>query len=131
MDTIVTAIRALLIQPDNTFEIREIDENLRQLQSLVGGYIEPIYTEHATLWVNEEPHDLPINPMATYLWWKLRPEMEGVDHLRGTCFVTGPVTDPNNPNITPCLDIVIDLYERMEAVRAEEEDGETPGEPSP
>lgn len=115
-------IQVLLIQPDNTFEVREIEEDLPVLQGLVGGYLRVVYTEHATLWVNDDGDRLPLNPMASYLWWKLQPEMEGVDHIHGTCFVAGPVTDPNNPNTPGCTDEVIDLYLRMEAGRAETED---------
>ncbi len=58
--------------------------------------------------------------MATYLWWKLSPEMEGKDLLQGPVFVTG-LTDDASDSL-PVPDEVVELYERMEQIRNEEDD---------
>jgi hypothetical protein len=115
-------IRALIIQPDNTYEVREIEQDIRTVQGLVGGYLEAISTEHCVFWCNEDGkhHELPCNTMATYLWWKANPTMEGVDVLQGTVFVTGPTDD--DMDSLPVPDEVVDLFKRMEQIRREEED---------
>ena len=55
--------------------------------------------------------------MATYLWWKISPEMERKDVLQGPVFVTGLPDDASDS--LPVPDEVIDLYERMERIRRE------------
>jgi hypothetical protein len=37
-------IRALIIQPDDSYEVREIAQDIRTFQGLVGGYLEAIST---------------------------------------------------------------------------------------
>lgn len=115
-------IRAIIIQPDDSFSIRTIEQDLRTLQGIVGGYLQAIATVHATLWMNEEGKlkGLQTNAMATYLWWKLNPIMEAKDTICGPCIVTGVGAD-NDGEMTPVSDEVIELYERMERVRHEEE----------
>ncbi|GAB1813789.1 hypothetical protein MUNTM_28280 [Mycobacterium sp. MUNTM1] len=113
-------IRALIIQPDNTYEIREIDQNLSGFQELVGGeYVEPYVTDHCILWVDEEskPKGLPMNELATYLWWNLDPDMESRDVLQGPIFVTGVSNEAMESD--PVSDAVIDLFERMERIYRE------------
>ncbi|MBB5167228.1 DUF3846 domain-containing protein [Mycobacterium sp. AZCC_0083] len=112
-------IQVLVIHPDATYEVRQISQKLQTFQEILGGYMEPVAVEGATFFCNEEGriHDLPDNPMATYLWWKLSPEMEGLDRFCGTVIVTGPADDAGDSH--PILDSVLDLYRRMEAVRLE------------
>jgi hypothetical protein len=110
-------IQVLVINPDSTYEVCEIDQRLSTLQRLVGGYIEPIQVEGATFWCNEEGkiHSLARNSMATYLWWKLDPAIEGLDELRGTVVVTGPADEGGDNSAV--FESVVDLYRRMESVR--------------
>lgn len=110
-------IRVLIIRPDDSYEIRDMEESLPGVQDL-----ERVTTPHGDLWVDEDGKlkGLPVNMMATYLWWKLSPECEGLDVLRGPVFVTGP--DDGEGFSLPVSDELIDLYERMEQVRREEED---------
>lgn len=130
-------IKALVIRPDDSYEIKTVQQDLEAFQSIVGGYIEAVTTEHCVLWCNEDGKNvgLPINQMATYLWWKLQPEMEARDTLSGCVLITGPADSEGNS--TPVPESVIDLYRRMEAARLETEDQspnggpDLPGEPSP
>ena len=83
---------------------------------LVGGYIEAVSTDHCIFWRDEgKLKELPRNTMATYLWWKVNPAMEGRDVLQGPVVVTG-VTDDDGDSL-PVSDEVVDLYERMEQIR--------------
>lgn len=124
-------IQALVIQPDDTYVVKTITQDLQTLQGLVGGYIERVNTPHADLWMNEHGklEGLPINTMATYLWWKLSPEMEAVDTICGTCFVTGGAD--GHGGMLPVADSVVELYKQMEQIRHEEEDGDSSGAPTP
>lgn len=113
-------IRALIIQPDDSYEVREIGQDIRTLQGIVGGdALEAISTERAVFWCEGKNEELPCNNMATYLWWKLSPEMEGKDVLQGPVFVTG-VADDDSDSL-PVPDEVVHLYKRMEQIRRETE----------
>ena len=57
--------------------------------------------------------------MATCLWWKPSPEIEGRDQLRGTVLVTGLTLD--DVDSLPVSDEVVELFERMTHIRLEEE----------
>lgn len=117
-----TTIRVLIIQPDDTYELRDIEQDLQTTQVIVGGYPERVNTPYGDLWFNKESEvqGCPANMMATYLWWKLCPEMEGLDILRGPVFITG--TDDDAGYSMPVTDAVVDTHRRMEAVRHREED---------
>jgi hypothetical protein len=110
-------IRALIIQPDDTYEVREIAQDIRTLQGLVDGYLEAWSTEHCVFWFNEEGALKGMAPtaMATYLWWKICPEMEERDMLRGPVFVTG-LHDEAGDSL-PVSDDVIAYYESLEQIR--------------
>lgn len=110
-------IKALIIRPDRTYDVQQINQDLPTLQGLVGGYLEAVTTGQAVLWVNEEGKlkALPLNRMATYLWWTLNPAMEGVDTIAGCCVVTGPA-DPDG-HMTSIPEAVLDEYGRLEGVR--------------
>jgi len=115
-------IRALIIQPGSTYEVRQIEQDIRTLQGLVGGQPECFSTEYCTLWFNAiQCAGMPLNSMATYLWWKLVPQMEGRDAFGGIVFVTGPADDCGDS--LPVPDEVVELYERMEQIRQEIEGG--------
>lgn len=112
-------IRALIIQPDDSYEVREIAQDIDTFEGLVDGYVEAISTEHAVFWCDGKNEELPCNTMATYLWWKISPEMERKDVLQGPVFATGLPDDASDS--LPVPDEVIDLYERMEQIRLESE----------
>ena len=118
-------IRALIIQPDDSYEMREITQDIQTWQGIVGGYLEAVSTEHCVFWCDEdgEGKELPCNTMATYLWWKLAPEMEGRDTFLGPVFVTGHADDASDS--LPVPDAVVELYERMEALRRENLENES------
>lgn len=92
-------IRALLINTEGEGTIiEELAQDLRTLQTILGGYIEAVPglfdrqgRAQAMLWCNEEGKlkDLPINHRATALWWALDAAARGMDQLRGTVIVTG------------------------------------------
>jgi Domain of unknown function (DUF3846) len=78
-------IRTLIIRADNTYEIREIEQDLKTLQGIVGGYVEDIPTQHCVLWRDEESmlKDYSDNTLATYLWWNLWPPDGGPGRTPG------------------------------------------------
>lgn len=120
LDVEAKPIQALVIQPDNSYALQEIEQSQRAFQEIVGGYFEVWATESCILWFGEDaPQTQPCNSMATYLWWKLCPEMEGQGPLCGTVFVTGPAD--NNTDPTPVPDDIVKLYEHMEQIRRKEE----------
>jgi hypothetical protein len=115
-------IRALIIYPDDTYELRTVKQDLKVLQGLVGGWIEAIPTDAACFWRNEdaEYEGCPVNSLATYLWWTLNPEMEGLEVLRGAIFLTGH--DDGRSNSLPVPDEVIEYFDRMQAIYEEHKD---------
>lgn len=107
-------IQAIVVQPDNSYEIREIKQDLATFKSLVGGgYLEAVYTYCCTIWCNEEGIrlEMPINPIATYLWWTLEPEMADRDIIRGPVFITGLADEAADS--LPVPDDVIDVFQRV------------------
>lgn len=114
-------IQALIINPDGSHELRDIDQDLSTWQQLVGGYIEDIKTEHCVFWADEEGKlkDYPCNDLATYMWWNLAPHMEGRDVLQGTIFVTGDADGEWSKPVPPAI---IDLFRRIEQLAAEAEE---------
>lgn len=93
----VAPINAIIIPADGPGETRLVNQDIRELQGIVGGYLEAIYTMHdqhgspqVTLWCNDDGIrlGLPINRRATALWYTLN-EGETGQQLRGTVLVTG------------------------------------------
>jgi hypothetical protein len=113
-------IQILVIYPDATYDLRTIEQNVDTFQAVVGGWVEPITTEHGVLWRNEDSEykGCPTNTLATYLWWLLCPAMEGKEVLQGAVFVTG---GPDGEHSLPVPDTVIEYFERMRAIYLEEE----------
>lgn len=127
-----TPIEALVIQPDATYRTQTIAQDIPTIREAVGGYVQAVQTEHCVFWVDEDgkPRDLPINPMATYLWWKVQPEMESIDSFNGTVVVTGPI-NPTTEAIGNIPASVLDLYRRMEDLRLCDEDQDQDSEEAP
>lgn len=95
-------IKALVIDPDAPAgsAVRKIDQELSTFQQLVGGYIEGVYglddgDAQVTIFINEEGkiYGLPVNRIATLIWYHLEPEVRGHDVPCGTAVIVGG-TDP-------------------------------------
>ena len=108
-------IRTLIIRADNTYEICEIEQDLKTLQGIVGGYVEDMPTQHCVLWRDEESmlKDVPRNMLATFLWWKLCPPVAERVVFQGTVFVTG---NADGEWALPVPDEVVELFERIEQI---------------
>ena len=113
-------IQVLIIWPDDTYELRTIEQNVDSFQSIVGGWVDTIPTEHCVFWVDEDAPDkgCPTNHLATYLWWRFNPAMEGKDVLQGAVVVTG---GPDGEHSHPVADDVIEYFEWMRGVYMKEE----------
>ena len=80
-------------------EVKHLDAiTFDRIRELIGGYIEPVNTKHATLWCNEDgqPLGLPANGLATALWWHLDAKRKG-QRLVGPVVVTGTGVDDISP----------------------------------
>ena len=117
-------IQILIINPDDTYELRTVNQDIKIFQGIVGGWVEAIPTEHCTFWADEDGKDkkCPTNTLATYLWWNMHPEMEGHDVLNGAIFVTG-LADSEGRTL-PVPDSVIEYFERIRAIYMEHKDEE-------
>lgn len=93
----MTTIDVVTIQVDGTMESETIERGATALQQRVGGWIEAVTSSdgQVTLWVNEEGklEGLPVNELATELWYLLSPEFAGHDVLCGPVVVTGGCDD--------------------------------------
>lgn len=116
------AIQVLIIHPDESYELRVIEQDLKTLQGIVGGWIEAIPTEHCVFFADEDGKDkgCPTNTLATYLWWHYRPEMERIDVLSGPIFVTGG--DDGQGDSLPVPPEVVETFERIKAIYEEHKD---------
>ncbi len=83
-------------------------------QRILGGYIEHVGAagQRISFWCNEEGklQGLPVNRLATALWWDLSPEMERLDMLCGPVLITGGPT-PDGQN-TPVPTWMVEIYRR-------------------
>lgn len=115
-------IRTLILRPDDTYELREIEQDIETFQAIVGGWVEGIPTQHCCFWHNEDAmyEDAPRNMLATFLWWKLCPPVAEQVLLRGTVFVTGSA---EGEWCEPVLHEVVELFERIEQIVRETEEG--------
>ena len=109
-------IKALTIRTDGTFSAGTIDGKLKSLQTIVGGYIESVGSRDVTIFINEEGklEGLPINHLATVLWWVVCPHMAGQDVLLGDVVVLGPV-DANGDETSVTEDTLWVLAEVLAA----------------
>lgn len=108
-------IEVLIIRPDTSHAVETVEQDLKTMQGLVGGYLRAIPTEVATILCNEDAGmtRMPMNRMATYLWWKLQPEFEGHDHLCGCVVVTGP---PAGDLLTSVVPDLLRLWREMDDI---------------
>lgn len=108
-------IRVIIIPPGKEpAEERVVAQDLRNLQSIVDGYIEAVNTMYddagvpqATFWCNEEGKlkNFPVNERATALWYALEGGPTG-DYLSGTVILSGGA-DPDG-DILPVPQVLVD-----------------------
>lgn len=87
-----TVIAVTISPGESTANLVRIVPDLQTLQSLVGGFIEPVTLSHdATLWLNEEGkiYGLAVNETATALVTHARIGLQPDDYIVGTCVITG------------------------------------------
>lgn len=115
-----TPIRALIIRPDLSYAVDLIPQDVTSLQGLVGGYVAAITTSVAMILVCEEAErlGLPLNRMASYLWWKLSPDLEAQAALHGCVIFTGL---PDGDLVTDVNPDLVRLHGEMEQIRRSEE----------
>ena len=93
-------MRVLVVEPESRPEVKEIDDSLKQMQGIVGGYIQSIYPfeEPVALVCNDEGKlmDLPANR-------GLRDENGQIyDIVFGTFFLCGAPADSDHfTSLTP------------------------------
>ena len=111
-----TSLHALVVDPrrPSSSGPRTIRADLTTLQGLVGGYLQAVYGYRApdqtlqawprvTFYLNEEGkiHGLPLNPLATALWWHFDPQAIGGDILVGPVVIFGGGDDNDDNTAVP------------------------------
>ena len=90
-------IQTIVIHPDGVIEEKAMEQGCKALQDAVGGWIEATYSSSGdtTLWINEEGklNGMPVNWVATALWWNLNKIFDRHDVLVGPVVVTGGVDE--------------------------------------
>jgi hypothetical protein len=83
--TSAKTIRAILIAPGTSGCVDDIEDTLPTFQRIGGGYIEQVSSQDLRIcfWCNENGkiEGLPVNELATQLWWATNPLMAGRDVL--------------------------------------------------
>lgn len=114
-------INAIVIPVEGEWTLGVIEQDLRTLQGIVGGYLEAVNTMHdedgypqAIIWCNEEGklEGLPINRRATALWYALNRGPTG-DTLSGTVILTGP--SDSEGDMLPVPEILVRLWNDINA----------------
>jgi hypothetical protein len=86
-------IRAILIQSGTTGMVDEIEATLKAFRRIVGGHFKAVYSaDHCVaFWINNKGklRGLPVNELATVLWWQSNPAATGRDALFGPVLITG------------------------------------------
>lgn len=124
-------IQVLIINPDDTYETRTVEQDLKTFQGLVGGWTDTHYTPSCVFRMNLDAKDsgCPINVLATFFWWDRDPdgdnaefgsEGDSEDMLRGSIIVTGHDDERGDP--LPVPDEVIREFEQMRARYMEHKD---------
>lgn len=100
-------IRAVIVDPDGTLRDTEIEDSLGSFQAVVGGYIEGVFGNVATIYVDEEGllKSLPFNSLATLFAQRI---LGAAVRLHGTALILG--TGDNEGNDTPVRQSVVDHF---------------------
>jgi hypothetical protein len=103
----MATIRVLIVDPDGTHRVTEIEQSLGGFQAVVGGYIEGVFGRVATVYVNEEGllTGLPPNPLATLFAQRI---LGAGVVLVGTALIVGPGDGAGND--TPVRQSVVDYF---------------------
>ena len=104
----MATIQAVIVDPEGTFRVTEIENSLGAFQAAIGGgYIEGVYGADATVYVDEEGiiKRLPYNPLASL--FAQRVLGAGV-HLFGQALILGPGDGEGND--TPVRPNVVDYF---------------------
>jgi hypothetical protein len=112
-------INAIVIPPDGEWTLGVIEQDLRTLQGIVGGYLEAVNTMYdeggypqVMFWCNEEGklQNLPVNRRATALWYALNGGPTG-DTLSGTVILTGGADSDGDVLAVP--ELVVELWKEI------------------
>lgn len=97
----MTTYKAIVVHPTDEPRVIELENgnDLGELQTLVGGYIDCVYSEdrRITFFVNDEGRieGLPLNHLATGAWWNFNTTIPRVPDAQivGTVVITGPADE--------------------------------------
>ena len=103
----MATIKAVIVDPDGEVRKTEIENSLAPIQAVVGGYIEGVFGDDCTIYVNEEGIilSLPYNPSATLFANKFVAEGHT---LFGTVLIVGP--PDGHGNDTSVHESVVSYY---------------------
>ena len=92
----MATLQVVIVDPDGTVRHTDIESNLGAFQAVVGGYIEGVISNVATMYVNEEGllKRLPYNYVASMFASNLLGH-RGIQ-LFGTALILGPPDDEGN-----------------------------------
>lgn len=99
----MATIKALIVSPDGIVRETDIENELGAFQGVVGGYIEGVFGNVATIYVNEEGllMSLPWNLLATHFANKV---LGTPVNLVGTALIVGPGDgDGNDTDVRPTV----------------------------
>lgn len=91
----MATITAVIVDPDGSARKAEIENSLAAFQAVVGGYIEGVYSDEVTIYVNEEGliRSLAFNPTAS----QFAQHLTGYGYrLAGTALIVGPADEEGN-----------------------------------
>ena len=93
------AMRVLVVEPERRPEVREIDDSLKAMQEIVGGYIQPIYLDNSVALVCNDEGKLMNLPANRGLRNK---DGQMYDVVFGTFFLCGTPADSDHfTSLTP------------------------------
>ena len=93
------AMRVLVVEPERRPEVREIDDSLKAMQEIVGGYIQPIYLDNSVALVCNDEGKLMNLPANRGLRNK---SGQMYDIVFGTFFLCGTPADSDHfTSLTP------------------------------
>ena len=93
------AMRVLVIEPECRPEVREIDDSLKAMQEIVGGYIQPIYLDDSVALVCNDEGKVMNLPLNRGLRDK---DGQIYDIVSGTFFLCGAPADSDHfTSLTP------------------------------
>ena len=92
-------MRVLVIEPECRPEVREIDDSLKAMQEIVGGYIQPIYLDDSVALVCNDEGKVMNLPLNRGLRDK---DGQFYDIVSGTFFLCGAPADSDHfTSLTP------------------------------